>query len=52
MERAVPSPSRRDTPKGVGALAGNTVRALRPLVNLAPAGSAVEIWGNLQLRTG
>ncbi len=33
-------------------VAGNTIRAVRPLVNLAPAGSAVEMWGNLQLRTG
>lgn len=33
-------------------LAGNTIRAVRPVVNLAPAGSNVELWGNLQLRTG
>lgn len=33
-------------------LAGNTIRAVRPVVNLAPAGSNVELWGNLQLRAG
>jgi hypothetical protein len=31
-------------------LAGNTIRAVHPIVNTAPAGSPVEIWGNLQLR--
>ncbi|MDW8104970.1 MAG: glycosyl hydrolase family 28-related protein [Armatimonadota bacterium] len=31
-------------------IAGNTLQAARPVVHTAPAGAAVEMWGNLHLR--